>query len=96
MHEQLHSDDNISVFLTIEDDDILRLEIVSHDEDTCDLSIDDEVVVFMDDKPVSVQAEDASHAVAEFGSADKLEDQPFSVVLRVHEFFEGWDFGPQE
>jgi hypothetical protein len=95
MHEQLHSDENISVFLTIEDDDVLRLEIVSHDEDACDLSIDDEVVVFMDDEPVDVQVEDASHAVAELGPADKLEEESFSVVLRVHEFFEGWDFGPE-
>ncbi|QDG52579.1 hypothetical protein FIV42_18105 [Persicimonas caeni] len=95
MHEQLHSDDNLSVFLTIEDDDILRLELVSQDADACDLSIDDEVVVFMNDAPVDVQVEDATHAVAELGPADELEDQSFSVVLRVHEFFEGWDFGPQ-
>lgn len=95
MHEQLHSDDNLSVFLTIEDDDILRLELVSQDADACDLSIDDEVVVFMNDAPVDVQVEDATHAVAELGPADDLEDKSFSVVLRVHEFFEGWDFGPE-
>jgi hypothetical protein len=95
MHEQLHSDKSLSVFLTIEDDNILRLEIVSHDDDTCDLSIDDAVIVFMDEEPVSVQVEDSAHAVANLGPADKLEDQSFGVVLRVHEFFEGWDFGPE-
>ncbi len=95
MHEPLHSDDKLSVFLTIEDDDILRLELVSHDQEACDLSADDEVVVFMDDAPVEVQVEDAGHAVAELGPADDLEDKSFNVVLRVHEFFEGWDFGPE-
>ncbi len=93
MHEQLHSDDQLSVFLTIEDDDVLRVEIVSKGE--LDLSVDDEVVVFMDGEPVDVQVEDAEHAVAELGPADALEDQSFSVMLRVYEFFEGWDFGPE-
>lgn len=95
MHEQLHADEQLTVFLTIEDDDILRLELVSQDADACDLSIDDEVVVFMNDAPVAVDVEDATHAVAELGSAADLESQSFSVVLRVHEFFEGWDFGPE-
>ena len=95
MHEQIHSDDELSLFLTIEDDEILRLEIVSHDADACDLSVDDAVIVFMNDEPAKIDVEDAEHAVAELGPADELEDKNFSVVVRVHEFFEGWDFGPQ-
>lgn len=94
MHEQLHSDDQLSVFFTIEDDDVIRLEIVSHD-DELDLTVEDEVIVFMDQEPVDVTAEDASHAVVELGPADELEGESFSVMLRVYEFFEGWDFGPE-
>lgn len=94
MHEQLHSDEQIDVFLTIEDDDILRIEIVSKD-DQIDLSEEDEVVLFMDEEPVDLQVEDASHVVAELGPAAELEGESFGVMLRVYEFFEGWDFGPE-
>lgn len=94
MHQQLHSDDDLSVFLTVEDDGILRLEIVATSE-AFDLSVDDEVVVAMAGNPVEVVAEDSEHAAAELGVADALGEQSFTVILRVYEFFEGWDFGPE-
>jgi hypothetical protein len=93
MHEQLHSDERISVFLTVEDDDLLRLEVVAASGDV-DLSVADEVVVAMDGEAVEVEVEDPAHAVAVLGAADELDGKSFTVMLRVYEFFEGWDFGP--
>ena len=93
MHEQLHSDEKIAVFLTIEDDDIMRLEVVAT-EGGPDLSVDDEVVVAVDGEAVAVAVEDSGHVVAILGAAAELEERTFTVMLRVYEFFEGWDFGP--
>lgn len=94
MHEQLHADENLAVFLTIEDDGLLRLEVVAT-SDTIDLSVPDEVVVVVEGEAVAVIVEDASHATAELGDAAKLESESFTVILRVYEFYEGWDFGPE-
>lgn len=93
MHEQLHADADLAVFLTIEDDGILRLELVATSE-ALDLSVPDEVVVVVEGEAVAVSAQDAAHATAELGEASKLEQESFTVMLRVYEFFEGWDFGP--
>ncbi|AWV88217.1 hypothetical protein [Bradymonas sediminis] len=95
MHEQLHADENLAVFLTIEDDGILRLEMVAT-SDTYDLSVPDEVVVAVEGEAVEVVVEDAAHAMAELGDASKFDEETFTVMLRVHEFFEGWDFGPED
>lgn len=94
MHEQLHAADGLAVFLTIEDDGLLRLEIVATG-DTIDLSVPDEVVVALEGEAVEVVVEDASHVTAELGEAAKLEGESFTVILRVYEFYEGWDFGPE-
>lgn len=93
MHEQLHSDAQIALFLTVEDDELLRLEIIATDE-TLDLSVVDEVVVAMDGEALKVEVEDRAHVSAVLGSAEDLEERAFSVLVRVYEFFEGWDFGP--
>lgn len=93
MHEQLYSDEKIAVFLTIEDDDMMRVEIVSKD-DALDLSVPDEVVVAVDGQALKIAAEDPAHVVAQLGRADELEERSFTLMLRVYEFFEGWDFGP--
>jgi|GEM_PF-2402679 len=95
MHEQLHADADLAVFLTIEDDGILRLEIVATSE-AIDLSVADEVVVAVEGEAVAVSVQDASHATAELGEASKLQEEAFTVMLRVYEFFEGWDFGPED
>lgn len=93
MREELHADDQLAVFLTIADDDIVRVEIESRAPETCDLSIADEVIVFLDEQRVAVDAEEPAYARAELGPAAELLERSFKLMLRVHDFFEGWEFG---
>ncbi|MFP4599161.1 MAG: hypothetical protein ACLFVJ_12960 [Persicimonas sp.] len=93
MREELHADDRLAVYLTVEDDEIVRLDVDSRDPETYDLSVEDDVIIFMDGDPVDVEVDDASHAVAELGPAEELFARSFGVILRIHDFFEGWDFG---
>lgn len=94
MHEQIHADEQLSLFLTVEDDELLRLEIIATDE-SLDLSVADEVVIAMDGEALKIQVEDHAHVSAVLGPAEDLEQRAFSVLVRVYEFFEGWDFGPE-
>ena len=95
MRETLHEDENLAVFLTIEDDDVMRLVIESRDPQAFDLSVEDEVIVVMQGRGVDVAAESAERAVARLGPAEDLADRSFQVMVRVYDFFEGWDFGAE-
>ena len=95
MREALHADDDIGVFLIIdEDEDRAWLELQSS-ESGPDLSVDDDVIVFLDDRSLDVEAEDARHARVELGDASRLESTA-RLTLRAGEFFEGWEFGIDE
>ena len=95
MREELHSDDKLGVFLHIdEDNDLVELELESRD-DAIDLRVDDEVILFKDGQRLPIEADSSSHATARLGTADEIAEQSFGLMLRVYEFFEGWEFGGQ-
>lgn len=95
MREQLHSDDDLAVFLTIEDDEIMRLIIESKRPDDIDLTVEDEVIAVVDGKPAPIEAGEPARAAVRLGPAEEMVDRRFGVMLRVYEFFEGWEFGEE-
>ncbi|RAL22296.1 hypothetical protein DL240_10615 [Lujinxingia litoralis] len=60
-----------------------------------DLSVADEVIVVANGEGAAVQAESPRRAEALLGSEETLSAGAFSLMVRVHEFFEGWEFGEE-
>ncbi len=93
MRETLHQDPHLTVTLTIEDDDIARVVLESPD-DGPDLTVPDEVVVVADGQGCPLTIDSPNRAVAILGPAHQLQG-PLTLMVRVFEFFEGWEFGDE-
>lgn len=94
MREVLHDDEGLTVAVVLEDDRALvQLE---SDDDGPDLTDDHEVVVVVDGRGKQVEAEGPRRATALI--ADQLPDEPepMMVMVRVYEFFEGWELFARE
>ena len=90
----LHSDRRLIIKLYVPEDDRAQVLIQSTKHGP-DLSQPDDVAVVLDGQGVRAEPEDRRHAVAELGDWDALAERGFQLMIRVGEFFEGWDFGPQ-
>lgn len=90
MREVLHSEQGLSVAVVLGDDGEATVELISED-DGPDLSVSEEVVVVVDGKGRDVDIEGSNRATATI--VDELDDPPKPVMLmvRVYEFFEGWE-----
>ncbi len=95
MREEILSEGNLQIFLVEADNGELVVELQSAKNDP-DLSIEDEVIVVVngENRPITITSADAAQAV--LGSASMLAGQPFELMIRVHEIFEGWDFNVDE
>lgn len=89
MRETLHNEAGLAIEVVL-DDDTARVEIES-DESGPDLSVPHEVVVVVDGTGRDVDVESPRNATATI--VDELDDDPdpLTVMVRVHEFFDGWD-----
>ncbi|MBA2664752.1 MAG: hypothetical protein H0U74_20865 [Bradymonadaceae bacterium] len=95
MREEIHAEAKLRLYLVETPEGQLVVEIES-DAGGPDLSVEDEVVVVVDGQARSVEAQSARAARAVVGAVSALEDRPFELMVRVHEFFEGWDFNTDE
>lgn len=93
MRENLHSSQGLNIDLVVEGDDI-TLEMTSA-EGGPDLSVEYEVVVVTAGEGVPVTVQSARRATAAIGRESELAGRPFEILVRVHEFFEGWEFGDE-
>ncbi|MFU8806972.1 MAG: hypothetical protein ACNA8W_24405 [Bradymonadaceae bacterium] len=96
MRDSLHKDDDLDIILVVDEDSgALSVEIESTEAGP-DLSVADEVVVAVDGEPCSLQVEGPRRARAAIGHADDFTDKSFELMVRVHEFFDGWEFEPED
>lgn len=89
MREVLHNEEGLTVAIVLKDEKAL-VELVSAD-DGPDLTVPHEVVVVVDGTGRDVDVEGPDRATATI--VDELDEDPdpVTVMVRVHEFFEGWD-----
>ena len=89
MREILHDEQGLTVAVAV-DDGTLRVELQST-ADGPDLSVDHEVVVVVDGQGRQVDVEGPHGAQATVVEQLPDEPQPMMVMVRVHEFFDGWE-----
>lgn len=95
MRDTLHADNSLGIFLVIDEESgRARVELQSAD-DGPDLSEPDDVIVFFDGESLEVEVSDDRHASAELGAAEILQEH-VKLTIRVHDFFDGWEFGFDE
>ena len=69
-----------------------RLDIRT--DGTHDLANLDDVIVFLNQDHVPITSHGPDHATANIGPWSRYSDAPVSLMVRVGEFFDGWDFEP--
>lgn len=101
MRDELYSDRELTVELVENDDGTLGIEMQSRPGGPA-LDVTDEVVVVVavgdqGGRACAVHADGPRTARAVLGRIEELAEQPFELMIRIHEFFEGWDFnGPDD
>jgi len=91
LQKVLHNQEGLEISFLVEDDQA-RVELRGNMN--WDLSDPDDVVVVIDGTPARVESDDASFAVADLGTWSERASGPVSLMIRVHEFFDGWEFAP--
>lgn len=83
----LHNEDGLEITFVV-DDGIARIEFKSNE--TIDLSASDDVVVVVNGKGFNALVHSRTHSIVTIGPWDDVE-VPAHLMIRVHEFFEGWE-----
>jgi len=83
----LHNEDGLEITFVV-DDGLARVEFKSNE--TIDLSASDDVVVVVNGKGFDAVVNDRNHSVVHIGPWDAV-DVPAHLMIRVHEFFDGWE-----
>ncbi len=89
MREVLHEDDKLTVTVVLDDGQAV-VELKSA-ENGPDLSDEYEVVVVVDGRGRDVKADSPRRAEAIIVDELAEEPQPITLMVRVYEFFEGWE-----
>ncbi len=92
----LHQDGNLIITLHVDEDDDdahISIKATKHGPD---LSFRDDVAVVVDGHGVRTEPEGHDLAIAKLGAWSDLASDGFNLMIRVDEFFEGWDFPPQD
>jgi hypothetical protein len=84
----LHDEDGLVITFVVEGD-ATRLEFRA--AQGIDLTAHEDVVVVVNGRGFETVAQDASFAVTALGSWETLSEAPIQLMIRVHEFFEGWE-----
>lgn len=90
----LQSNRRLVITLTVDEQDQAQIEIQST-RNGPDLTQEHDVVALVDGKGLALEVLDRRRAVARLGQWEPLADKGFALMLRVHEYFGGWDFPPQ-
>ena len=94
MRDIVHEEDGLTVALVV-DDDRLDVELTATD-DGPDLSVEDAVVVAVEGKACEVNVEGPTRATATVVPDLSKDPEPMMLMVRVHEFFEGWELFAEE
>lgn len=94
IREILHKDDALTVAVVIADE-TARVVLESKD-DGPDLSVADEVIVIVDGQGRSLTIESERQVSATLVEALADQPEPLTLMVRVYEFFEGWDLFTEE
>ena len=89
MREILHDEEGLTIAVVFEDDAAF-IDIDSGDEGP-DLSVPHEVVVVVDGRGRDVDVDGTDYARAQLLEELDEDPQPLTLMVRVHEFFEGWE-----
>lgn len=84
----LHNEDGLEITFIVEED-AARIEFRGNKN--VDLSAVDDVVVVVNGKGFEAVPRDGDFSVAHLGSWSALSTSPVQLMIRVHEFFEGWE-----
>lgn len=74
------------------DDGDGRIELRT--DGTYDLSVSDDVIVFVNQSPMPVTVNDPTHATVPLGDWSRYADESVSLMIRIGEFFDGWELEP--
>ncbi len=89
MREVLHDEEGLTVALVIADE--TAVVELNAKPDGPDLSAPDEVVIVVDGKGLNLEVESPQKASAVLAEELDAEPEPTMMMVRVHEFFEGWE-----
>lgn len=84
----LHNEDGLEIAFLVEDEQA-RIEFRANL--SYDLGSSDDVVVVVNGKGIAPNCESSDFAVANLGPWDDY-TRPISLMIRVGEFFDGWEF----
>lgn len=94
MRELLHQDSELTIALEVgEEGATVVLESGSGGPD---LSVEDEVVVAVNGEVCRLEVESPRLARAALPEPDEGDSGAIQLMIRVHEFFEGWEFFEEE
>ena len=74
------------------DEGIARIEYKSNGR--FDLSVGDDVVLVVNGTAIQVESQSSVFAIGKLGAWDDLSNDAVSIMTRVDDFFEGWEFDP--
>lgn len=89
LKKSLHNYEGLDITFFVEDGQA-RIEFESNGQ-KYDLSDPDDVVVVVNGDPASVESEDVHHATAHIGEWQRFSGDRVNLMIRVGEFFEGWE-----
>lgn len=90
MREVLHEDQELTIALEV--DDSGAVVIVESAERGPDLSVPDEVVIAINGEVLELEVESGGRVLAALPEPDEDDSGAVQLMIRVHEFFEGWEF----
>ena len=94
MKATLHDQQGLRVAVVLEDD-TASVELESSEEGP-DLSDADEVVVVVNGRACEVEVDSARRARAIIAAELSAPPEALTLMVRVHEFFEGWELFAEE
>lgn len=94
MREVLHQGEGLVIALVIDDEKAI-VEVESEASGP-DLSVADEVVIVVDGEPHPLEVDGPRRVQVVLGEGATFENPSMSLLVRVHEFFEGWEFYADE
>jgi hypothetical protein len=89
LKKSLHNYEGLEITFLVEDGEA-RVEFESNGQ-KYDLSNPDDVILFINGTHVAVEPTDTHHATAIIGDWEPYVGSKVSLMVRVDEYFEGWE-----
>jgi len=84
----LHDEDGLAITFIVENDEA-RVEVKA--PEGLDLKSTEDVIVVVNGRGCVVVPRDSQFAVSKLGIWPEISTEPVQLMIRVHEFFEGWE-----